>query len=84
MICANCKSNRIRRIKREGFLFKSLAPLFGFYPWRCFTCGTVQLLKMRGRPARKHSADKTHEDAQDIQQADSLEGVLVDSKRSDH
>jgi hypothetical protein len=56
MICTKCKSYRIRRIKREGFLRKRLAPLLGFYPWRCSTCGTVQLLKTSGRPARKRNA----------------------------
>jgi hypothetical protein len=55
MICTYCKSYRIRRIKREGFLRRKLAPLFGFYPWRCSNCGAVQMLKMRGRPVRKRS-----------------------------
>jgi hypothetical protein len=56
MICTNCKSYRVRRIKREGFFRIKLAPLFGFYPWRCSNCGTVQMLKMRGGPMRKRSA----------------------------
>ncbi len=72
MICTRCKSLRMRRIKRQGFLRKMLAPLFGYYPWRCSTCGTVQLLKARGQRTRAqdahhpqgealvHSADQMH------------------------
>jgi len=82
MICPKCTSYRIRRIKREGFLRRSLAPLFGFYPWRCSTCGTVQLLKTRGRPARKRNADKTYGEDQDMQHASRAESVLA-SKQSD-
>lgn len=82
MICKKCKSYRIRRIKREGYLQTKVAPLFGFYPWRCSNCGTVQLLKMRGRPARKRNSDTTYGEAQDIQQVAGVEGVLVDSKRT--
>jgi len=82
MICTNCESYRIRRIKREGFLRVKLAPMFGYYPWRCSTCGTVQLLKSRGRPARKRNADRTYGEAQDIQQAGTAEDMLVESSRS--
>jgi hypothetical protein len=82
MICPKCKSYRIRRIKREGFLRVRLAPLLGFYPWRCSTCGTVQLLKTRGRPVRKRNADKVYGEAPDIQHADRVESMLVDSKQS--
>ena len=82
MICPKCKSYRIRRIKREGFLRVRLAPLLGFYPWRCSTCGTVQLLKTRGRPVRKRNGDKTYGEAQETQHADGVDNVLVESRRS--
>jgi hypothetical protein len=83
MICTKCKSYRIRRIKREGFLRRKLAPLFGFFPWRCSTCGTVQLLRARGRPARRRNASNPHGEAQAIEHANCAEGVLVESKQSD-
>jgi hypothetical protein len=80
MICPKCTSYRIRRIKREGFLRTSVAPLFGFYPWRCSTCGTVQLLRTRGRQASRRNADKTYGEDLEIQHANQAENVLVDSK----
>ena len=83
MICTNCKSSRVRRIKREGFLRKKLAPLFGFYPWRCSNCGTVQMLKMRGRPTRRRKAGNPPVEPGSIQRANRAEDILTDSKRSD-
>jgi hypothetical protein len=63
MICKNCRSYRMRRIKREGLLRKYLAPLFGFYPWRCSDCRTVQLLRSRGKRRSKHQEDSSHQDS---------------------
>jgi hypothetical protein len=48
MVCAKCQSNRMRRIKRVGFLRTRLAPLLGYYPWRCSLCATEKLLRARG------------------------------------
>jgi hypothetical protein len=49
MECKKCKCDRMRRIKREGYLHTKLAPLFGYYPWRCSICLTVQLRRSRGK-----------------------------------
>jgi hypothetical protein len=57
MECARCQSHRMRRIKREGFLHKWLAPLFGYYPWRCSSCHAIQLLKSRGKKRSEQEAD---------------------------
>ncbi len=48
MVCSKCQSHRMHRIKRQGFLRVRLAPLLGYFPWRCSVCGTEQLLKARG------------------------------------
>lgn len=81
MICPKCHSFRIRRIRREGFLRKRLAPIFGYYPWRCSTCGTVQLLKARGKRARRREAGNTSTEAPATQQVDYAESVSVDGKQ---
>jgi hypothetical protein len=56
MVCVNCQSHRLRRITREGFLRTTLAPLFGYFPWRCSVCRTEQLLKVRGK--RTNASDQ--------------------------
>jgi hypothetical protein len=70
----------MRRIKREGFLRKNLAPLFGFYPWRCSICGTVQLLRARGERKSTRNADNPRGEAPAIQHANRAENVPVDSE----
>lgn len=57
MICANCQSHRMRRIPRKGFLRKLLAPLFGYFPWRCSNCQSVFMLKSRGKKRSTQEAD---------------------------
>ena len=49
MFCTKCHRDRMRRIKREGFLQVWLAPLFGYYPWQCSNCATEHLLRARGK-----------------------------------
>lgn len=58
MFCTKCQSERMRRIKREGFLHIRVAPLFGYYPWRCSTCATVQLIRARGKKESMPGANK--------------------------
>jgi len=57
MVCAKCQSPRMHRIRREGFLRVALAPLFGFYPWRCSVCRTEKLIRTRGIRKRHESSD---------------------------
>ena len=59
MVCASCESYRMRRIKREGFLRERLAPLFGYFPWRCSNCGAIQMLRSRGE--QRHSRDAANQ-----------------------
>jgi hypothetical protein len=47
MVCKQCQSDKLRRIRRVGFVHTRLAPMFGYYPWRCSSCGTVQLRRAR-------------------------------------
>jgi hypothetical protein len=55
MVCMKCQSHRMRRIKREGFVRVWLAPVFGYFPWRCSVCRSEQLLKARSY--RKQTVD---------------------------
>ncbi len=57
MVCPKCQSHRMHRIRREGFLRVNLAPLFGYFPWRCSVCRTERLLRTRG--ARRSSHEST-------------------------
>jgi hypothetical protein len=59
MHCAKCQSHRMRRIVRVGFLRKVLAPIFGYYPWRCSACLTEVMLHSRGKKRRSaHDKEK--------------------------
>jgi hypothetical protein len=46
-VCDRC-GDRMRRLARKGFLQSKLFPVFGFYPWECFTCRDRKLLRSRG------------------------------------
>jgi hypothetical protein len=59
MVCSTCHSRKMRRIMRKGFLRVKLAPLFGYYPWRCSVCRKEELLKVRGYEKRSsHTVDQ--------------------------
>jgi hypothetical protein len=49
-MCAKCGS-RMRRLARKGFLQSKLFPIFGYYPWECFTCRSKKLMRSRGTRA---------------------------------
>lgn len=51
--CHKCGSDRVRRVYREGYLQQRVYPLFGYFPWRCLTCGARVMLRKRHR-ARIH------------------------------
>jgi hypothetical protein len=40
----------MRRRARTGFLQTKIYPLFGFYPWECFSCRATKMLRSRGKP----------------------------------
>jgi len=61
MMCSKCRCHRMHRIRREGFLRVKLAPLFGFYPWRCSSCGAEHMFRERGERKRKPDPDNAHE-----------------------
>jgi hypothetical protein len=63
MVCKICQSQRMRRLERVGFLHRRLAPLFGFFPWRCSHCGTVQLLRARGKRQSPREMGNPHREA---------------------
>lgn len=49
VICQRCGRGRVHRVFREGFLQEIVYPWFGYYPWRCTTCGKVVMLRKRRR-----------------------------------
>jgi hypothetical protein len=61
MECPKCQSDRMHRIKREGLLRVTLAPLFGFFPWRCSVCRTERLIRTRGLRRRLHEPAGEHD-----------------------
>lgn len=63
MVCPKCKSPRIHRVKREGFVRVKLAPLFGYFPWECAACGKKQLLRTRGKRSSSHHKSHGREEA---------------------
>jgi hypothetical protein len=63
MVCPKCQSHKMHRIRREGFLRENLAPLFGYFPWRCSVCRTEQLLRERGGQRSSQESTSQHLDA---------------------
>jgi hypothetical protein len=49
------------RINRNGFMQRRVLGLFGIYPWKCGSCGSVFLYRRRGHAHRSERAsEKTH------------------------
>jgi hypothetical protein len=46
MICPNCRSPQVRRIRRDGFK-AILRSLMGWWPYLCEACGNRFSLKAR-------------------------------------
>jgi len=47
--CKHCGNGRIFRLFREGYLQERIYPIFGYYPWKCKTCGRSMMLRFRKR-----------------------------------
>jgi DNA-directed RNA polymerase subunit RPC12/RpoP len=47
--CQRCGGEKVHRVFREGFLQRVVYPWFGYYPWRCTTCGYLVMLRKRHR-----------------------------------
>jgi hypothetical protein len=62
--CSKC-GDRLRRLGRRGFLQNGVYPLFGYYPWECFTCCSTEILRKRGRKTSRltsgHSTSEEHD-----------------------
>jgi hypothetical protein len=57
MVCPTCEKPTLRRVSRKGFLQRVVFSWFGYYPWKCKTCKSVQLVKSRGSRRRRRSSD---------------------------
>jgi hypothetical protein len=62
MVCKKCRHDRMHRIARNGFFRVRVAPLFGFFPWKCSICGAEQLLRARGTRKRSQATDNPREE----------------------
>lgn len=49
VFCRKCGSDRVRRVYRKGFWQENMYPLFGYYPWRCASCGERAMLRKRNK-----------------------------------
>jgi DNA-directed RNA polymerase subunit RPC12/RpoP len=49
VVCPVCSSATAMRINRTGFLQRHVLSLFGIYPWKCGSCGSIFLFRRRGR-----------------------------------
>ncbi len=45
--CRQCSSDRIFRVFRKGFMEERIYSRFGYFPWRCLSCGSRVLLRRR-------------------------------------
>jgi hypothetical protein len=50
--CKFCGNGRVFRIFREGYLQEKIYPIFGYYPWKCKTCGKSMMLRIRQKSKR--------------------------------
>ena len=48
-VCRVCGNPNMRRLARIGFAQRYILPLFGYYPWECFACRKIRLLRVRGK-----------------------------------
>lgn len=49
VFCRKCGSSRVLRVYRKGFMQERIYPHFGYYPWRCMSCGDHVMLRKRKR-----------------------------------
>jgi transposase-like protein len=52
IVCPICQSKSALRINRNGFLQRRVFWMFGYYPWKCGTCGSTFLYRKRGHKHR--------------------------------
>ena len=75
MVCSKCQSHRMRRIRREGILRAYLAPLFGYFPWRCSVCRTEKLFRNRGQRRSATDLIAQRDEFSGRQQAQQRKGI---------
>ncbi len=54
VFCQKCGSDRVFRVYRKGFMQERIYPHFGYYPWRCMSCGDHVMLRKRKRARTKN------------------------------
>ena len=58
LVCQTCRTQTLHRIARKGFMQRAIYSRFGFFPWKCSMCKTVQLIKNRGKRSRRRRSEK--------------------------
>jgi hypothetical protein len=56
LMCPACRTQTLRRTERKGFMQRLIYAGFGYYPWKCSTCKSIQLIKNRGRRRRRRNS----------------------------
>lgn len=54
VVCPSCKSTTAMRINRNGFVQRNVLSIFGYYPWKCGSCGKNFLFRRRGHRHHSH------------------------------
>ena len=55
--CPKCHAVHSRRIRREGFLQRTILRRLGYYPWECRFCKATFAVKNRGEGRRGKSEE---------------------------
>ncbi len=56
MICPKCRTGKLKRVEREGFLEENVYAWLGYYPWQCSLCKTRSMVKVRGKRQKVRSS----------------------------
>jgi len=67
-LCPKC-GTRLRRLARRGLFQRAVCPLFGFYPWECFTCREKRMMRTRGTHSFHRIWDEFWDEPQDAELA---------------
>jgi len=61
VVCPTCKGMTAMRVNRNGFMQRRVLGFFGYYPWKCGSCGTTFLYRQRGQRHSRHDRPTGHE-----------------------
>jgi hypothetical protein len=50
------------RINRVGFMERHVLPLFGYFPWKCGSCGSTFRYRAKGIVRKRRHTDRDIDD----------------------